>query len=187
MKRILATLLLLTAACAPEAPPPPATTQPAAPPLLPSAAAARALIAESAELGEHKFTDAGWSVVVAGSAMNDASRQAAKDLAAAGWIAFDGAGDIQLTEKSRNDKRFILRPNGLLDIVPLAKKEMGDVEGVRPGPDNTALATFAWRWIPNEVGSSFKSGLLADRFTAPQRSTATLMWDGSAWVVLKIE
>ena len=39
----------------------------------------------------------------------------------------DTNGDISLTDKSRSDKRFLMRPNGLLDIVPLAKKEMGDV------------------------------------------------------------
>jgi hypothetical protein len=188
MKRALATAFVLAIiACKAEQPAAVEAPAPAPPPPLPTVEQAHELIASSPAFGEHQFTNAGWSVVVAGSQMNEPSRQAAKDLAAEGWIAFDGAGSIQLTDKSRNDKRFIMRPNGILDIVPLAKKEMGGVEEVRPGPDGGAVAWFTWRWIPNEVGASFKSGMLADRFAAPQRSMATMVWNGTGWEVVGVE
>ena len=96
--------------------------------------------------------------------MNAPTRETAKQLAAAGWLSFDGAGDLMLADKSRSDKRFILRENGLLDIVPLAKKEMGDVTAVRSNPDGTVNADFNWHWIPNEIGAVFTTGPLHDRF-----------------------
>jgi hypothetical protein len=119
--------------------------------------------------------------------MSEPVRQSVKELVAAGWLDLDPAGNVALTDKSRNDKRFLLRPNGLLDIVPLAKKEMGEVTSVRANDDGTARVDFTWRWIANEVGSSFKTGLVADRFAAPQDGAATLIWDGTTWSVLKIE
>ena len=182
MRRFLPLLLLL--ACSAEHP---ATTTSAAaktqPP--PNAQAVRALIFNSAELGEHQFTSAGWTAPVAASSMSAPVRDEARDLAAAGWISFDG--EIALTEKSRNDKRFLLRPNGLLDIVPLAKKEMGNVVAMRNNADGSVAADFTWKWIPNEVGAAFRKGPVHDRFAAPQKSTATLIWDGTAWTVLQIE
>ena len=39
----------------------------------------------------------------------------------------------------------------------------------------------------NEVGAAFKTGLIADRFSAGQDGRATLIWDGTNWVILKIE
>ena len=190
MKRFAVLLALALAACSSEQP---AATNPtgsaeqkpgAAPP---SAQQAKTIIEKSGELGQHEFTNAAVSLPVAGSSMNEPTRNLAKQLAAAGWIAFDGAGDIMLTDKSRSDKRFLLRENGLLDVVPLAKKQMGDVTAVRANPDGTINADFTWRWLPNEVGRSFKTGLVHERFAAPQDGRATLMWDGTAWSVLKIE
>ena len=67
-------------------------------------------------------------------------RQSVRELADAGWLAVDGAGDVTLTAKSRNDRRFLLRSNGLLDIVPLAKKEMGTVQSVQANEDGTVAA-----------------------------------------------
>lgn len=151
----------------------------------PTAAEAREIIANSPELSEHQFTNAGWTAPINPGLMSAPVRDEARDLAAAGWISFEN--EIGLTEKSRGDKRFVLRPNGLLDVVPLAKKEMGAVIATRNNADGTIAAGFDWKWIPNEVGSSFKKGPVHDRFAAPQRSTATLMWDGTSWIVLKIE
>jgi hypothetical protein len=187
MKRI-AVILLLLAACTGEKPVADQTTsaKPAAPPP-PNAAQARELIANSAELGEFEFTNASFTLPVSGAAMNEPARVSAKELAAAGWLSIDPTGDIALTDKSRADKRFLLRPNGLLDIVPLAKKEMGDVTAVRAQPDGTAVADFTWKWIPNEVGNAFKTGLVHDRFATQQDGKATLIWDGTSWSVLKIE
>ena len=145
------------------------------------------MIETSPDFGEHQFTNAAFSIPVAGAAMNEPSRAAARDLAEAGWLAFDGAGDIMLTEKSRNDRRFLLRPNGILDVVPLAKKEMGRVLGVRSNPDGTASADFNWRWLPNEVGQAFRGGPIQARFAETNTSRATFIWDGTSWSVLKID
>ncbi|HEU4886290.1 MAG TPA: hypothetical protein VFV49_00280 [Thermoanaerobaculia bacterium] len=153
----------------------------------PSAAQAREIIAKSGELGQHEFTNAAVSLPVAGSSMNEPTRALAKQLAAAGWIALDGAGDIMLTDKSRSDKRFLLRENGLLDVVPLAKKEMGDVTAVRSNPDGTVNADFTWRWIANEVGTAFTSGPVHDRFNATHNATANLMWNGTEWTIILVE
>jgi hypothetical protein len=188
MKRLVPLLALLAACSGEPAPPatPAAETRPKTPPP-PSVADARTLIADSAELGEYQFTNAAVSIPVAGSSMSDPVRAMARELAAAKWIALDGAGDVMLTERARNDKRFLLRANGILDIVPLAKKEMGDVTVVTPQPDGTAAADFTWRWIPNEVGAVFKSGPVHDRFAESHEARATLIWDGTSWSVLSIE
>jgi hypothetical protein len=186
MKRMLVTLFLAVA-CSNEKPIEETTApKPAAPPP-PTAQAARDLIASSAEFGEYEFTNAGYTTPVSGATMNEPARIAARELAADGWLSIDETGDIALTQKSRGDKRFLLRPNGLLDIVPLAKKEMGDVQSVQAAPDGTVTVDFTWRWIANEVGQSFKTGLVHDRFAASQDGRATLMWDGTSWVILKIE
>ncbi|HEY0157531.1 MAG TPA: hypothetical protein VGF28_09625 [Thermoanaerobaculia bacterium] len=187
MKRTLAIALLL-AACSNE-PAPPTTTaaEKATTPPAPNAQQARQLIEASPALSEHEFTNAAVSIAVSGAVMSEPVRQQAKQLAAAGWIDFDGAGDIMLNDKSRSDKRFLLRENGILDVVPLARKQMGEVSAVRPNEDGTVGVDFTWRWIPNEVGTAFTSGIVHDRFAATQNAIATLMWDGTNWTVLKID
>ena len=180
-------IALLLVACGQEQPATTTTAQTTAPQMPPpSAGDARKIIESSPELGDFQFTDAGYSLPVSHSTMNDPQKAAARDLAKAGWIKLDSAGDLTLSDKARNDKRFLLRPNGILDIVPLAKKEMGDVTAVRTNDDGTVTVDFGWKWIANEVGSAFRTGTVADRFAAPQDGRATLMWDGSAWTILKI-
>lgn len=190
--RYLAIALLLCAACSSETPAPANDTVPpepgkaaAGPP--PTAEQARELIAGAPDLAEFEFTNAAVSIPVAGSVMNEVTRNQAKELAAAGWIDFDGAGDIMLNDKSRNDKRFLMRPNGILDVVPLARKELGNVTAVRPNPDGTVTVDFDWKWLPNDVGTAFKTGLVADRYAATHQATATLVWNGTAWTLLKID
>ena len=189
MKRLIAALLLL-AACSSEKPAiADAEGKPAQPstPPAPSTQQARDIVAASTEFGEYEFTNASVTLPVSGAAMNEPARATAKELQAAGWVTLDTNGDLALTEKGRNDKRFLLRPNGLLDVVPLAKKEFGEVTAVRPNPDNTVFVDFTWRWIANEVGAALRTGLAADRFATPQDGRATLTWDGATWVILKIE
>ena len=181
MRRLLCLALFLaacsggeaerTATSAPE-------TKPATPP--PSVAEAREIVASSAELGEYRFTDAGISLPVAGSMMNEPARVTAKALTREGWIALDGAGDATLTAKAQGDKRFLLRPNGLLDIVPLAKKEMGEVSAVRLEPDGTAIADFTWSWAPNEIGA-----LMEEKFPVTRHARSSLRWDGLWLSVVK--
>ncbi|HEX2831546.1 MAG TPA: hypothetical protein VHW00_00945 [Thermoanaerobaculia bacterium] len=187
MKRLLVLLVLLTACGGSEPPaaPKPAAETPATPPP-PSAAETRALIANSAEFGEFEFTNAAFTTPVNLATASEPVRASAKELAAAGWISIDG-GTVALTEKSRGDKRFLMRENGILDVVPLAKKEMGDVRNVQANPDGTATADFTWTWNANEVGSAFRSGTLYERYHTPRTSKATLIWDGTSWSVLKME
>jgi hypothetical protein len=95
---------------------------------------------------------------------------------------------VVLTEKAKKDKRFIVRPSGYTDIVPLAKKELTEVAAVHPAEDGNAKVNFCWQWRANEVGASFTQGMLAERFTAMQCATATLMPSGSgAWEMLMLE
>ena len=187
MKRAILALALL-AACSSEKPT--TTTASDAPKSLtpPNAQQARAIIEKSGEFSQFEFTNAAVSFPVAGSSMNEPTRDMAKQLASAGWIGIDGSGgDLMLTDKSRSDKRFLLRENGLLDIVPLAKKVMDDVTTVRQNPDGTVNADFTWHWIPNEVGTAFTSGPMHDRFAATHNATANLMWNGTEWTMITVE
>ena len=187
---LLAILLaaILSMACGAEQPvtDTTATVAKKARPAPPSAAEARTLIANSAEFSEFEFTNAGWTTPVSSASMSTPVRDEARQLAEAGWIAMEKTGDVMLTDKSRNDKRFLLRPNGILDVVPLAKKEIGEVVAVRDR-EGEVTVDFTWRWIPNEVGAAFKTGAVHDRFAAQQQATATLLHDGTAWSVLRID
>jgi hypothetical protein len=191
MRRMLAVLLVL-AACSSEQPSTTETTasqatdQKAAAPAVPTPDQAREKIAASSEFGQHEFTNAGVSMPVSGAAMNEPTRQIARQLAAGGWVEIDPSGDVMLTARSRQDKRFILRENGLLDVVPLAKKEIGEVTAVRQIPDGTIAVDFTWRWIANEVGKSFTSGPIHDRFAAQQNASASLIWNGTEWTMLSV-
>jgi hypothetical protein len=197
MKRLLAARLLATvalplaltvAACSSEEPAPPTTTAAAsAAKTAPTAQQAHDIIARSGEFSQYEFTNAAVSLPVAGSSMNEPTRDTARQLAAAGWLEFDASGDLMLTNKSRKDKRFILRENGLLDVVPLARKEMGDVTAVRTSADGSVTADFSWRWIPNEVGTAFTRGPIHDRYAASHNARATLMWNGTEWTMITIE
>jgi hypothetical protein len=187
--RFAAIALLFLAACG--APEPARTTSSAAPPSkpaappLPSPAAAQPLITDSATFSDYEFTNASVTLPTKG-ALPPYMAGDARQLVAAGWLRRAGDG-LELGAKAKDDKRFLVRPNGTVDVVPLASKELTAVTAVRPNPDGTAAADFTWKWIPNEVGSAFERGALHDRYAAPQNATATLMWDGSAWTVLRIE
>jgi hypothetical protein len=159
------------------------TAAPTDPP--PSPEEAKALIAESAEFGDFDFsTGSSFSLPLDASTFNDPARAGAADLERAGWIRIEN-GRVVLA-KGEGDKRFLLRPNGYLDIVPLAKKELLEVTDVRKTEEG-AEADIAWRWIPNEVGASFTSGLPKERFDATHRATVKLRDLGSGWVVMLIE
>ncbi|HJQ40098.1 MAG TPA: hypothetical protein VKB93_23375 [Thermoanaerobaculia bacterium] len=183
MRRLLFGITMLLVACAQEQPATTTTTQTTAPQMQPpSVDDARKIIQSSMEFGEFQFTDAAYSLPVSHSTMNDPQKAAARDLQTAGWIALDGAGDVMLSDKARTDKRFLLRSNGILDIVPLAKKEMGEVQAVRANPDGTAAADFTWHWLPNEVGGAF----LRNQFEGTRNATATLLVENGEWKVLTI-
>lgn len=182
MKRFL--ILLLLVACSAEKPAAPPTPQkPKHAP--PSAAEAKQIIESSGDFGEFEFTNAAYTLPMKRSAMlNEPTRAAASDLQNAGWIEISG-DDVVLATKAKRDRRFLVRPNGYLDIVPLAKKEMGEVSEVRL-TDEGVDVDFNWRWIPNEIGSAFKSGPLRDRYASPQQATATMYHDGTSWGILRM-
>ena len=187
MRTALCVFLLLVLACGGEtARTDTATTTPAghaaaAPPPPPSADEARTLVAGSPEFSEYQFTHAAYSLPLQQSAMAAPARDVARDLAKAGWIGVDGAGTVVLTDKAKTDKRFIVRPNGVVDIVPLARKEFLAVESVETAPDGAPLVHFRWEWVPNEIGKLF-----GPRYEGEQHATATLMRYGSEWAVLRI-
>lgn len=186
MRRVVA-LVLLAFACGRGEPPKPAEqpARAAPPPLPPAAAEAKEIIASSPEWSEFEFTHAAWTLPMKRSLMNDPARAAAADLARAGWIRIAG-DEVVLTAKALGDKRWLVRPNGYVDIVPLAKKELIAVTAVRPAPDGTATAELSWRWLPNEIGSAFRSGVVHDRLASTHAARATLLHDGSGWTVLRI-
>ena len=186
---LFAAAVLLLAACSSESPETTTAAQESKSrtPEPPSDEQMREMIAASAEFGQHEFTNAAVSLPVSGAAMNEPTRDTAKQLAAAGWLAFDGAGNITLTDKSSPDKRFLLRENGLLDIVPLAKKEMGMLTDAQNNPDGTIGIDFSWKWLPNEVGAAFTSGPIHERFNTTHPARATIMWNGTEWTMISIE
>ncbi len=188
MKRLLIAFAFALVACGGGEKTPTATAEKPKPqiPPPPTATAAKDLIANSSDFSEYQFTNAAYTLPMKRSAMNEPARRAARELAAAKWIRFNG-DDVELNPKAAGDKRFLVRPNGYVDIVPIAKKDFGSVTAVRPNPDRTVSADFDWRWIPNEVGQAFRSGLVKERFDATQHATARLMWDGKSWTVLRID
>jgi glucose/arabinose dehydrogenase len=182
MKLILLALSFLLLGCAqPEAPKAAAPVAAKAATAPPSAAEAKTLIAESPEFSEYEFTNAAATLPLQKSAMNAPAQQLAADLKAAGWIRFDGDGAVVLTEKAKQDKRILVRPNGFADLVPLAKKELTAVIAIRG-----TCVDFDWRWIPNDLGAALRSGVQHDRYATPQHATATLLHDGTSWSVLRI-
>ena len=180
--QLSAALLLLMVACGGEQVAPPAAEtafEPAAPP--PTEDAARTLVANSAEFSEYQFTNAAYTLPLQQSAMTAPARIIAGKLAKAGWIGVDGDGRVVLTQKAQNDKRFLVRPNGVVDIVPLAKKNFEEVVAVRVNPDGQPIVDFRWEWEPNEIGELFDP-----RYTGEQFATATLYRLGDQWAVLRI-
>ena len=189
MRYALGIALLLALACsggepATETAPAAETVTPAAAPL-PTADEAKGLIAGSAEFGDFDFsTGSSFSLPLDASKFNEPARAGAADLEKGGWIRIEG-GRVVLA-KGEGDKRFLVRPNGYLDIVPLAKKELLEVTGVRKTEEG-AEADIAWRWIPNEVGAAFTSGTVKERFDATHHATVKMRDFGSGWAVMLIE
>ena len=179
------TLLL---ACGKQENPVVATSTPAHPTIpLPREAEAKDLLAASNELADYQFTYASWSIPLDRAAQNEATKKTAQELRAAGWIGLDGDGNVVLSDKARNDHRFLVRPNRTLDIVPLAKKEVVAVQSVQPKPDGDAIVEFEWKWIPNEIGSVLKSGLIQQQYATFHHARATLMQSEGKWAVEMIE
>ena len=178
--RIVALLLVLATACGKEVGAPVSSPAPAKP-AFPTIAEAQTLIASSGDFSEYEFTNASYSLPMQRSMMNEPAQEAAADLRRAGWIGFDGAGNVTLTAKAKADKRWLVRQNGFVDIVPLAKKELTAVTDVREDPEGAAV-DFDWKWIPNEIGDAFQK----ERYAAPQKATATLIHDGTSWTILRI-
>jgi hypothetical protein len=158
------------------APPPPPTTE-----------AAKQLITDSAAFSDYQFTNASYSLPLKRSRFNEVTSKGAEELRAAGWIRFEG-DDVVLEPKAESDRRWLVRPNGFVDIVPIAKKELTEVSSVTPQADGNLKANLCWQWIPNEVGSAFKSGLVRERIETMHCAIADLQpSDDGGWEVLLVE
>lgn len=190
MRHVRPLLLVLAAvACAPETARDPSSTSTqsvSASRPAPSVDEARALLASAPEFGDYQFTNASIAIPLDKSKMNEPAKNAAADLERAGWVESQ-RGSIVLSSKSASDKRFLVRPNGFLEIVPLAKKEITEVGAVTTGPDGRPVVTFCWRWVPNDVGASLTSGPQKERFVAMHCAKATLIAIGEKWEVLQID
>lgn len=187
MKRHALVLALLLAACSGEKTEAPGQAAKPAVPDPPAASALQEQLASSADFAEYQFTNASITIPVDAPLMNESARDASRQLASENWVRIDENGNVGLTEKSGSDKRFVLRPNGMLDIVPLAKKQMGQAGEVVRNPDGTISLEFTWTWNRNEVGQALTSGMVHDRLEGEQKARATFIWDGSGWMILKIE
>jgi hypothetical protein len=150
----------------------------------PGAGDAQGIIEKSSDFGELDFTHTAVTIPVRKSAMNAPQLDNAKQLAAAGWLKFDG--DNVALIKGKDDPRFNVRGNGFIDVVPVAKKKMGTASNVRQSADGCD-ADFTWEWEPTEVGGAFKHGPVAEMFAKPHNSVATLMWDGANWTILRVK
>ncbi|MHB0969750.1 MAG: hypothetical protein ACYC7A_16190 [Thermoanaerobaculia bacterium] len=190
---LLSALILAGCGGASESPGPATETAAApasaAPPsvALPSAADAAKIIGDSAEWSDYQFTYSSWSFQLGTPIAHPTTRQLAEDLATAGWLRVTPDGMIELTAKAKSDKRFLVRSNNSLDIVPMAKKELVGVTSVDANSDGTARADVRWKWVANEVGSSFRSGFIKERYDAPQVAIATLEPAESGWKVRSVE
>jgi hypothetical protein len=188
MRVTLSLLLLLSlAACGSGEAPAESTAaaaEPAAVAAPPNADEAKTLIAASAAFGDYQFsTGSSFSLPVEESMMNAPAKAGARDLEKAGWIRMRN-GRVELA-KGEGDKRFLVREGGFIDIVPLARKEFLEVQDVRTDGDKV-MVDFTWRWIANEVGTSFAEGLVKERFDATHAATAELRDYGSGWEVFII-
>jgi hypothetical protein len=152
-----------------------------APLAAPTAEEAKTLIANSAEFSEYQFTNAAYTLPLQRSAMNAPAREIAAKLRKARWISIDGSGRVVLTQKAEDDKRFLVRANGVVDIVPLARKELQDVVAVRTNAEGQPVVDFRWVWVPNEIGTLFDP-----RYSGEQHATATLYRLGDQWGVFRI-
>lgn len=181
-------LLISFASCTKEtAPPAPQTaTAPPAPKVAaPSIDEAKSVIEASPAWSEYEFTNAAYSLPMKRAAMNEPAQQAAEDLKKGGWIRFSG-DSVQLTDKAAGDRRFLVRPNDVVDLVPLAKKDVVAVTSVTER-EGSVVADLEWKWVANEIGTAFRRGAVFDRYRAPQRARATLEHNGTAWEVVRVE
>jgi hypothetical protein len=187
VNRVAFALLAALVACAPPERKAPVAEKPQAvkPAIPPTRDEAKTIVADSPDFGEYDFTNAAYTLPMSRAAMNEPARAAAADLKRAGWISFSG-DSVVLSAKAKGDKRWLVRPNGFVDIVPLAKKEFLSVDGVRNDSEGNVAVDFTWKWIPNEIGSAFRSGAVHDRFAAPHQATATLIRSGDSWTILRI-
>lgn len=163
-----------TTAVAPARPPAPHRA-------CPSATDAQGIVEASSDFGELDFTQAAVTIPMKKSAMNAPQLANAKRLATAGWLKFDG--DEVVLSKGKSDPRFNVRPNGFIDVVPIAKKKLISASNVRPTSDGCDT-DIQWAWVPTEVGAAFKE---TDLFAPTHHGTATLMWDGANWTMLRLK
>lgn len=185
---ILSALIIAGCGEIPEAPKAPANAPAAAPAVAPpTKAEATQIVGDSAEWSDYQFTYSSWSFQLGTPVAHPTTRQLVDDLVVAGWLRMTKGGVVELTERAKTDKRFLVRANNSLDIVPMAAKELVGVTSIKSEPDGAARAEVRWKWVPNDVGASFRSGFIKERYDAPQVAVATLERANGAWRVRKVE
>ncbi len=152
----------------------------------PSTEVAFDIVSKSQLFSEYNFTRAAFSLPMQANLLKGAALESAQDLAKAGWVFIDEAGNLVLAPKADGDKRFIVRPNGSLDIVPLAKKEFASVDALGHDEEGDVTVDFTWHWMPNEVGQSFEHGEIATRYDGDRKARATIYPTRDGWNVLRI-
>jgi hypothetical protein len=154
---------------------------------LPSPEEAQKVIASSPAWSDHQFSQAAWSLPLGQPIAHPTTMSIAKDLESSGWLVVDGTDRVVLTDRAMRDKRFLVRENNVVEMVPLARKEIDEVTDVRAGDGGEIEADIRWRWVANEIGASFRSGFLKERYEAPQLSTARMRRAGESWAVITVE
>lgn len=150
----------------------------------PSMDEAKALIESSPTFGTYQFSKDAVSIPLQKSLLTDANREATEDLVKAGWLRFH-RDEILLTPKAKKDKRFLVRDNGFVDVVPLAKKELVSVDAIGHDQEGSPTVEFTWHWIPNDIAKAFH-GKLATRFSSTYHARATLLEMNGKWDILTI-
>ena len=142
------------------------------------------IVGESPEWSDYESPSSAWSFAIDVKAINPLVRANADDLAKAGWIVI-GKERVTLSDKARTDPRFLTRPNGFIDVVPIAKKEIASVD-LNTKSGEVVICDLTWTWRANEVGSAFVSDPLHAKLTSPQYATVELRPYKGRWGVWEI-
>lgn len=154
-----------------------AATQSAAPPTKEEAAQ---IIQKAPEYSDFRFTSVTLSLPMKEERMHEQMKKYAEDLERAGWIRVDSTGTVVLSDKARQDNKWVERSNGFTDIAPLARKEFVEVRSIEQENDRVKV-DFTYRWNANAAGAALQSGLLHETINSPQYATATLENYGDGW------
>ncbi len=138
------------------------------------------VIQKAPEYSDFRFTSVTLSLPMKEEQMHEQMKKYAEDLERAGWIRIDSTGTVVLSDKARQDNKWVERSNGFTDIAPLARKEFVEVRSIEQVEDRVNV-DFTYQWIANSTGAALQSGLLHETLNSPQYATATLENYGDGW------